>query len=195
MKHLLWSILLWTGCAKKPHWEINNGMSTDNASPYYTLGVDNHTITRTQPYSMFWRTIAIGDWMEKDVHYIRYQYLGNTCNQIPGCSVAFGVIFPEYDLKQDVNNAHSSVSGFNTQQGNGIEFLGNKWGVSYCNGRGIQINDIIGVTVDMNTKTLSFDVNGEDCGVRSNELPNKVRFAVSTERHQDSVKFISYEKR
>ena len=195
MKHLLWSILLWTGCAKKPTWEINNGMSADNASPYYTLGVDNHTITRTQPYSMFWRTIAIGDWMEKDVHYIRYQYLGNTCNQIPGCSVAFGVIFPEYDLKQDVDNAHSSVSGFNTQQGNGIEFLGNKWGVSYCNGRGIQINDIIGVTVDMNTKILSFDVNGEDCGVRSNELPDKVRFAVSTERHQDSIKFISYEKR
>lgn len=195
MKHLLWSVLLWTGCAKKPTWEINNGMSTDNVSPYYTLGADKHTIIRTQPYSMFWRTIAIGDWMEKDVHYIRYQYLGNTCNQVPGCSVAFGVIFPEYDLKQDVNNAHASVSGFNTQQGNGIEFLGNKWGVSYCNGRGIHVNDIVGVTVDMNTKTLSFDVNGADCGVRSNELPNKVRFAVSTERHQDSIKFISYEKR
>ena len=195
MKTLLWSFLLWTGCSKKPTWEINNGMSAENISSYYSLDTDKSTITRTKPYSMFWRTIAIGDWLEKDVHHIRYQYLGNTCNQQPGCTVAFGVIFPEFDLQQDVGNMHSSVSGFNTQQGAGIEFLGNKWGVGYCNGRGINKDDIIGVTVDMNNKTLSFDVNGEDCGVRSDELPSKVRFAVSTERHQDSIKFLSYEKR
>ena len=195
MKKLLWSFLFWTGCAKQPAWDINNGISTNNVSPHYSLDADNSTIVRTQPHSMFWRTIAIGDWLEQDVHYIRYQYLGNTCNQPPGCTVAFGVIFPEYDLQQDVGNTHSSVSGFNTQQGAGIEFLGNKWGVSYCNGRGIQVDDVIGVTVDMNNKILRFDVNGEDCGVRSTDLPNKVRFAVSTERYQDSIKFISYEKR
>ena len=37
MKHLLWSVLLWTGCVKKPTWEINNGVSTDNNTAYYTI--------------------------------------------------------------------------------------------------------------------------------------------------------------
>ena len=195
MTHLIWAILLWTGCAMKPTWEINTGLSNDNLTPFYTVDDDKATITRTQPRSMFWRTIAIGDWIDKDVHYMRFQYLGNTCNQAPGCTVAFGVIFPEFELTQDVNNAHSSVSGFNTQQGTGIEFLGNKWGVGYCDGRGIHVNDIVGVTVDMNQKILMFDVNGEDCGIRSDALPDKVRFAVSTERHKDSIRFLSYEKR
>ena len=184
---LIWFAFL-MGCAHSPDWN----MTDQTNSPHYRL--EKNTVTRLDAHSMFWRTITIGEWITQGNHQITFKYLGKTCNQAPGCSVAFGVIFEGYDIKQEVGSKHSSVAGFNTQQGKGAEFLGNKWGVSYCDGRGIHTNDKVEVMVNMENHTLGFAVNGKDCGIHPAKLPEKVKFAVSTERSGDAVEFISYKK-
>jgi hypothetical protein len=136
--------------------------------------------------SHLWKTISAGPLMTSGKFTCEFKYVNGNSDQSPGHSAAFGVVF-DASFTQ-TTGSHQSV-GY--PAGKGAEFLGNKWGVGMCGGKGVHPGDYISVHVDMDAKKVSFskweDMGDQtsgskhvDCGEHATSLPaSGVRCAAS----------------